>query len=558
LAAINEFTAKIGVAGIAVCSRSEEYRTLAAQAKLRVSAAVRLHPLTEARVDQYLEAAGDVGLSGLRGLVKEDPVLRELSQNPLMLAVMTRAYERLPAQVFNRGDLDTPDKRRDHIFGTYVERLMHHAIAPPRPYSEGFTRTFLSWLAGRLNEHSVSVFFIEQLQPTWLDGWASRWSYFILSRMLGSALISVPLTMFLVVTDDTKDLLEVRKWLGAAIGAALALGFGVALVDAMMATIRRTSNGDGRLMWLAWVSARLASYGIVSSLLMIAGYSALNAMRREANRGDVMFFAVFATVIIGALLWTMRNIDRTPSSDVRTLEAVTLSLRGALGGSLKGALYGIALVMTPVVVLILIVLILALLEWNFTGGVDIILVLLSLGLFLAVFFGLLGMCLGAALGAFETGIRKTKNRPNEGIWLSAKNAMFVALVVGGAVIAIGSSWNLGSLLNNDFSTEFYIVIEGLLGGAIVGFYYAGLDIAEHYVLRLILLIRRETPLRYVNFLDYVARLTFLRKVGGGYIFLHPLMVDYFATHPRPEPSRVFANTAEASATADNRAVSITS
>jgi hypothetical protein len=36
-------------------------------------------------------------------------------------------------------------------------------------------------------------------------------------------------------------------------------------------------------------------------------------------------------------------------------------------------------------------------------------------------------------------------------------------------------------------------------------------------------------LRLVPFLDYTADRIFLRKVGGGYIFIHRMLLDYFAS-----------------------------
>ena len=35
-------------------------------------------------------------------------------------------------------------------------------------------------------------------------------------------------------------------------------------------------------------------------------------------------------------------------------------------------------------------------------------------------------------------------------------------------------------------------------------------------------------IRYIRFLDYATERIFLRKVGGGYIFIHRLLQDYFA------------------------------
>jgi hypothetical protein len=37
------------------------------------------------------------------------------------------------------------------------------------------------------------------------------------------------------------------------------------------------------------------------------------------------------------------------------------------------------------------------------------------------------------------------------------------------------------------------------------------------------------PWQYVRFLDYAADRVLLRRVGGGYSFIHPLLMDYFAS-----------------------------
>jgi hypothetical protein len=39
----------------------------------------------------------------------------------------------------------------------------------------------------------------------------------------------------------------------------------------------------------------------------------------------------------------------------------------------------------------------------------------------------------------------------------------------------------------------------------------------------------SAPLNYVRFLDCAAGRIFLRKVGGGYIFVHRLLLEYFAS-----------------------------
>jgi hypothetical protein len=53
----------------------------------------------------------------------------------------------------------------------------------------------------------------------------------------------------------------------------------------------------------------------------------------------------------------------------------------------------------------------------------------------------------------------------------------------------------------------------------------------HFALRLILWLNGYTPLNFVSFLDQCAKLVFLKKVGGGYIFIHRMLLDYFADLP---------------------------
>ena len=51
---------------------------------------------------------------------------------------------------------------------------------------------------------------------------------------------------------------------------------------------------------------------------------------------------------------------------------------------------------------------------------------------------------------------------------------------------------------------------------------------KHYALRLILWLNGYTPFKFINFLDHCARLILLKKVGGGYIFIHRMLLEYFA------------------------------
>jgi hypothetical protein len=46
-----------------------------------------------------------------------------------------------------------------------------------------------------------------------------------------------------------------------------------------------------------------------------------------------------------------------------------------------------------------------------------------------------------------------------------------------------------------------------------------------------------TPFKFIKFLDQCAKLVLLKKVGGGYIFIHRILLDYFADIPTREAFR---------------------
>ena len=70
---------------------------------------------------------------------------------------------------------------------------------------------------------------------------------------------------------------------------------------------------------------------------------------------------------------------------------------------------------------------------------------------------------------------------------------------------------------------------GLLAAIALGGWFGGIDAADHAILRLILARKGYAPLNYARFLDYAAdELNFLQKVGGGYIFIHRYLLEYFA------------------------------
>lgn len=71
-------------------------------------------------------------------------------------------------------------------------------------------------------------------------------------------------------------------------------------------------------------------------------------------------------------------------------------------------------------------------------------------------------------------------------------------------------------------------VLGTLWGLRSGLRFGGLACIQHFIVRLILYRRGYIPWNYVRFLDYATERVFLRRVGGGYIFVHRLLQEHFA------------------------------
>jgi hypothetical protein len=59
--------------------------------------------------------------------------------------------------------------------------------------------------------------------------------------------------------------------------------------------------------------------------------------------------------------------------------------------------------------------------------------------------------------------------------------------------------------------------------------FGGRGVVQHFALRFVLSRENLLPWRLVTFLDYATERIFLRKVGGGYVFVHRMLMDYVAS-----------------------------
>lgn len=124
--------------------------------------------------------------------------------------------------------------------------------------------------------------------------------------------------------------------------------------------------------------------------------------------------------------------------------------------------------------------------------------------------------------------------PNEGIIRSGRNALVGACVfapIGG--IASGLACAIGFGLIGGLSTwpvmgMAFALMLTIMFFVIFATTHGGMAWIEHYTLRWYFWRAGYLPWKVVHFLDSAAKYALMRKVGGGYMFIHTLVLEYFA------------------------------
>jgi hypothetical protein len=146
----------------------------------------------------------------------------------------------------------------------------------------------------------------------------------------------------------------------------------------------------------------------------------------------------------------------------------------------------------------------------------------------AIIFGILRVIIGGP--TYSEVLSKT--RVNQGIWKSGRNGIFVgfitACIIGSIFIFIALP---NTYPNNKETVTLIYLYFGMIGVHIVGWIYGGAAFVQHFTLRFLLWRQGNMPLDYAGFLNYATDRLLMQKVGGGYIFVHRMLLEHFAQIP---------------------------
>lgn len=481
--AINAFIETHNPSGIVVCSRLMEYQWLTR--KLKLNSAVCIEPLSPQDVNNFLTAGGPQ-LAGLQQAMSSDSVLQDLAQTPLMLSIMSLACEGADGKALASHKDVPPQVRREHIFQLYVERMFQRKKSITSPFSHGQAIGWLSWLARKMKEQSQSVFMVEELQPRWLSSLGQQLPYEALAALSIGLLIGLPVGLIS----------------GMSFGSGSGLGEGV-LVSLLA--------GLSFLMGCRSISP--IKNGIVCGLS-----SGLMLLLLSSSAASTwVLFGLFVGLVGGLGVGSLMEIRLVETMRWESKHFWGRTVSGAKIGLLIGVVVGFVHFLPRFVSKGVSFWIAAVLGPGFLGW-------FTLGLFAALTVGLSG-------GLVDT-VRVDKASPNQGVALSLKNGLAVSSL--SAISAGLICW----LVFSDLSDPLILsLIFSLSIGLSVGLNRGGSAVVKHYSLRLILWLTGVTPLRFIPFLDHCAKLILLKKVGGGYMFIHRSLLEYF-TDLSPQGSTV--------------------
>jgi DNA polymerase III delta prime subunit len=176
--ALNAYQEEHGLLPVVICSRTQEY--FAQQRRLSVNHAVNIQPLTSQQIDDYFASGGDK-FTAVRDMLHQDTSLRELVSNPLMLRVLTLAYQ--DASIADLQALSSSQERRQQIFKTYVEHMPNRREKKIE-YTPQQVKSRLTWLAKQLMAHHQTEFYLERIQISWVP---NKWARILVPTLfLGS------------------------------------------------------------------------------------------------------------------------------------------------------------------------------------------------------------------------------------------------------------------------------------------------------------------------------------------------------------------------------------
>jgi hypothetical protein len=471
VAAINRYVAEVRPPAFVVTSRTESCEALAVRPAL--NAALHLEALTREQVDMFLSALDLPTRERVMRLLGRQAHAVDATSTPLLLHLMARVCEQGDAG----GALSTDRDVETQICELYVNKVVrpHFATAAARIVD---LDKHLHWLARRMEIANLAVFRIEDIQPTWLEARGAKVAYALVSRLLASSAFAVSTILCIGHSPLRNAGFQVTPVFAADLalagGSVTALGYAAI---ALLGWMRSPPSIAPR----ATLLRRLVPLAV--ALLFAAGTTL--ALARYAHPA-VTWLATEYALLTSVFLGFARPTD---GRDIRMHERLTWRAARVLK---RGRAILAAIALTGIVVG---------LQDDLRSAIMSVAVV-AIG--------------GAVVGGLEASAVASEDRTNSGIRSAIWNAVAAFLgTLALATLAFGPQYGAG-----------YGLMVALTLATLAGLRFGGVDALYHYVLRCVLAFD-GISLRPDQRFDAAAEAGLLRRIGGGYIFRHRLLTEYY-------------------------------
>ncbi|MBO0347586.1 NACHT domain-containing protein [Phormidium pseudopriestleyi FRX01] len=365
LTALNAFIKQYPLTELVLTSRREDYETI--QFQLNFKAAIYLQPLSLAQISEYIAQIGVKQAINIAAF-QSDPLLIELAKTPLMLNIIGVVYQGNYAK--NGAKLGSLEARRRWLFDEYINQMWYRHLPEKGPYHKEAMMHWLSWLAQLMHQESQTLFFLDRLQPKWLESRLQKqipWGVGLLFGLIGGTIVGMILwltvgfflepfwgmaisVIFVVIfglpfgiwatltVGREKKIrpVETLNWSWDAVKKALTLGLGLGV--------------------MTWMVSRMIGFVIVAPLIVLVYELKGGDLERKqfSNQGiwqslkNAAILAAIAAAVLGVTAGLMSEQILTliigPASASARLETAWMQefrVRAILSGILVGLFYGL-------------------------------------------------------------------------------------------------------------------------------------------------------------------------------------------------------------------------
>ncbi len=527
-----------------VCCRVKEFETVGIRlANLR--GAVCLQPLSDPQIQDYLHHIK----SDLWNTISTVPAMQTLMQpseegEPGLLRIPL--FISLAAQVY---DPQAPFQNEAELLGRYVDRRLSIDLRESERRS-GLekskwaykttsqepdctqTKRYLSWMARQLQQRNQVELLIEQMQPSWMEAPRLLHRYglilVLILVLIGGLMGGLLLGLIYGLPLGLMGGLLLGLIYGLIVGLIVRLIVRQSDID-LVESFRIPMSHDERREALQKFREGLndgSNIGLRVGLSVAPSIRVLGGVLGGVFGG--VLGGVLGKISVGVLGGVLGGISVGMVVGVIYKRRVGLifGLRvglifGLVGGLICGLIFGlrVELIFGQIGALIGGALIGGLLFSRMSFGSS-QRHSSEMGRFFGLFLGLIG------------GLKqdlKVRSRPNQGVWNSLQNALWMGAVLYTGITVLDTG--IAAIMVRSFggAIDFLSLLLPGFSGALLGILVGGgIACIQHLSLRFVLWQSGIAPWNLAQFLNYCTERRLLQRVGGRYRFLHRELLNHFA------------------------------